>query len=55
MPNAFTPGVLKEECQRYNAENRTIIDNHCGIIDESHIRRDVEDASQKNCRNYWDG
>lgn len=42
-----TPGVLKEECQRYNAENRTIIDNHCGIIDESHIRRDVEDAHLK--------
>ena len=42
-----TPGVLKEECQRYNAENRTIIDNHCGIIDESHIRRDVEDEHLK--------
>ena len=42
-----TPGVLKEECQRYNAENRTIIDNHCGIIDESHIRRDLEDEHLK--------
>jgi adenylosuccinate synthase len=42
-----TPGVLKEESQRYNAENRTIIDNHCGIIDESHIRRDMEDAHLK--------
>lgn len=42
-----TPAVLKEEVQRYNAGNRTLIDNHCGIIDESHIRRDMEDAHLK--------
>jgi len=42
-----TPAVLKEEFQRYNAGNRTLIDNHCGIIDESHIRRDMEDAHLK--------
>lgn len=42
-----TPDVLKEEFQRYNAGNRTIIDYHCGIIDESHIRRDMEDAHLK--------
>jgi adenylosuccinate synthase len=42
-----TPSVLLDESQRYNAGNRTIIDNHCGIIDESHIRRDVEDAHLK--------
>jgi adenylosuccinate synthase len=38
---------LLDESQRYNASNRIIIDNHCGIIDESHIRRDVEDAHLK--------
>ena len=43
----ITPKVLLDESQRYNASNRTIIDNHCGIIDESHIRRDVEDAHLK--------
>lgn len=42
-----TPDVLKEEFERYNAGNRTIIDYHCGIIDESHIRRDMEDAHLK--------
>ena len=42
-----TPKVLLDESQRYNAANRTIIDNHCGVIDESHIRRDVEDAHLK--------
>jgi adenylosuccinate synthase len=42
-----TPNVLLDESQRYNADNRTMIDNHCGIIDESHIRRDVEDAHLK--------
>jgi adenylosuccinate synthase len=42
-----TPNVLLDESQRYNAGNRTIIDSHCGIIDESHIRRDVEDAHLK--------
>lgn len=42
-----TPDVLKEEFQRYNAGGRTIIDYHCGIIDESHIRRDMEDAHLK--------
>lgn len=43
----ITPKVLLDESQRYNASNRTIIDNHCGIIDESHIKRDVEDAHLK--------
>src|SRR5688572_833975 len=42
-----TPQVLIDESQRYNSGNRTIIDNHCGIIDESHIRRDMEDAHLK--------
>jgi adenylosuccinate synthase len=42
-----TPEVLIDESQRYNAGNRTIIDNHCGIIDESHIRRDMQDAYLK--------
>lgn len=42
-----TPNVLLDECQRYNAGNRTIIDNHCGIIDEYHIRRDLEDTHLK--------
>jgi adenylosuccinate synthase len=42
-----TPSVLKEESQRYNAGNRTIIDDHCGIIDESHIKRDLENAHLK--------
>jgi len=42
-----TPKVLLDESQRYNASDRTIIDNHCGIIDETHIRRDVEDAHLK--------
>jgi adenylosuccinate synthase len=36
----ITPEVLIDECRKYHAENRTIIDNHCGIIDESHITRD---------------
>jgi len=42
-----TPKVLLDESQRYNAGKRTIIDNHCGIIDESHIIRDMEDAHLK--------
>jgi len=42
-----TPNVLLDESQRYNAIDRIIIDNHCGIIDESHIRRDVENAHLK--------
>src|SRR5919108_7724 len=42
-----TPKVLLDESQRYNASDRTIIDNHCGIIDETHIRRDVEDVHLK--------
>ncbi len=40
----ITPEVLMDESHRYNTANRTIIDNHCGIIGESHIRRDIEDA-----------
>jgi adenylosuccinate synthase len=42
-----TPGILKDELQKYNAEKRTIIDSHCGIIHESHIKRDMEDAHLK--------
>lgn len=44
----ITPGVLIDESRKYNAENRTIIDNHCGIIDESHIKRDKENSHLKN-------
>lgn len=44
----ITPEVLIDESRRYNAENRTIIDNHCGIIDESHIKRDKENSHLKN-------
>ena len=44
----ITPEVLIDESRKYNAENRTIIDNHCGIIDESHIIRDKENSHLKN-------
>lgn len=44
----ITPEVLLDESRKYNAENRTIIDNHCGIIDESHIKRDKENSHLKN-------
>ena len=44
----ITPEVLIDESRKYNAENRTIIDNHCGIIDESHITRDKENSHLKN-------
>jgi len=44
----ITPEVLIDECRKYHAENRTIIDNHCGIIDESHITRDKENLHLKN-------
>ena len=44
----ITPEVLIDESRKYNAENRTIIDNHCGIIDESHIKRDNENSHLKN-------
>jgi adenylosuccinate synthase len=44
----ITPEVLIDESRKYNAENRTIIDNHCGIIDESHIKRDKENSHLKN-------
>jgi len=44
----ITPEVLLDESRKYNAENRTIIDNHCGIIDESHITRDKENSHLKN-------
>ena len=44
----ITPEVLIDEVRKYNAENRTIIDNHCGIIDESHIKRDKENSHLKN-------
>ena len=44
----ITPEVLIDESRKYNAENRTIIDNHCGIIDESHIKRDKENSHLKD-------
>ncbi|MDW0209927.1 MAG: adenylosuccinate synthetase [Nitrososphaeraceae archaeon] len=44
----ITPEVLIDESRKYNAENRTIIDNHCGIIDESHIKMDKENSHLKN-------
>ncbi len=44
----ITPEVLIDESRKYNAENRTTIDNHCGIIDESHIKRDKENSHLKN-------
>ena len=44
----ITPEVLIDESRKYKAENRTIIDNHCGIIDESHIKRDKENSHLKN-------
>lgn len=44
----ITPEVLIDESRKYSAENRTIIDNHCGIIDESHIKRDKENSHLKN-------
>ena len=44
----ITPEVLIDEARKYNAENRTIIDNHCGVIDESHITRDKENSHLKN-------
>lgn len=42
-----TPEVLIDESQRYNVQKRVIIDNNCGVIDESHILRDTEDAHLK--------
>jgi adenylosuccinate synthase len=42
-----TPEVLIDESHRYNVEKRVIIDNNCGVIDESHIMRDAEDAHLK--------
>jgi len=39
-----TPNILLDEVRKYNAEKRTVIDNQCGIIDNVHIRRDMEDA-----------
>lgn len=42
-----TPNILIDEARKYNAEKRTIIDNQCGIIDNVHIRRDMEDAHLK--------
>ena len=44
----ITPEVLIDESRKYNAENRTILDNHCGIIDETHIKRDKENSLLKN-------
>ena len=44
----ITPQVLIDESRKYNAENRIIIDNHCGIIDESHITRDKDNPHLKN-------
>ncbi|MFZ0357845.1 MAG: adenylosuccinate synthetase [Nitrososphaeraceae archaeon] len=44
----ITPEVLIDESRKYNAENRTIRENHCGIIDESHIKRDKENSHLKN-------
>ena len=44
----ITPEVLIDESRKYNAENRTIIDNHCGVIDESHIKSDKENSHLKN-------
>ena len=42
-----TPKILIDEARKYNAEKRTVIDNQCGIIDDLHIRRDMEDAHLK--------
>ena len=42
-----TPEVLIDEFQRYNVGKRVIIDNHCGVIDKSHISRDTEDSHLK--------
>jgi adenylosuccinate synthase len=42
-----TPNILIDEVRKYNAEKRTVIDNQCGIIDDLHIKRDMEDAHLK--------
>ena len=42
-----TPKILIDEARKYNAEKRTVIDNQCGIIDDLHIKRDMEDAHLK--------
>jgi adenylosuccinate synthase len=42
-----TPEVLREESQKYNAEKRIIIDSQCGIVHESHMKRDMNDVHLK--------
>ncbi len=36
----INPSVLLKEMQDFDASNRTFIDKHCGIIEESHLLRD---------------
>lgn len=36
----INPSVLLKEIQDFDASNRTFIDKHCGIIEESHLLRD---------------
>jgi adenylosuccinate synthase len=38
----LTPRILFEEIEKYSTVNRTMVDEQCGIIEESHIRQDVE-------------
>ena len=43
-----TPSILIEEIQKYSTSNRTLVDNQCGIIEESHILRDSMSDYLKN-------
>ena len=43
-----TPSILIEEIQKYSTTNRTLVDNQCGIIEESHMLRDSTSDYLKN-------
>ena len=36
-----SPSVLMNEIEKYNTDDRTFIDNHCGIIEDKHVKSDV--------------
>ena len=42
------PTVLLNEISTFNAQNRTFIDSHCGIITDEHIQRDSSDNFLKD-------
>jgi adenylosuccinate synthase len=44
----LTPRILFDEIKKYSTFERTLVDRQCGIIEEHHIRQDVESEHLKH-------